>query len=250
MIKVQEYLPIAVKAAQLSGTYLLKSMANSQTVESDIAHDLKLKVDRMAERRIVQYLKKYTSFSILSEEIGFLKGEKNEFCWVVDPLDGTINYFHQVPLSCVSIALCYQQKPVLGVIYDFTRKEMFTGIVNKGAYLNGRRIRVSNIKEHRQAVVSTGFPSRMNLKTESFKKFIYYVRTYKKVRLLGTAALSMAYVACGRLDAYFEKDIMLWDVAAGAVLVQAAGGKVDLRLNKDSFKCQIMADNRSLTTKE
>jgi len=243
MINSQEFLQVAVKAAQLSGAYLFKNRAAVKIVDADKAHDIKLSIDRFSEKRIVQYLKKHSHFSILSEEAGMIKGKDKEFCWVVDPLDGTINYFRQVPMSCVSIALCQGDQPVLGVIYDFTRDELFTGLVGKGAYLNGRRIHVSQIKQKRHAILATGFPGQTSLSKENLSAFCHYVRAYKKVRLLGTAALSMAYVASGRLDAYIEKDIMFWDVAAGIAILQAAGGQIHIKPTKRNYCYQISTHN-------
>ena len=235
-----------VKAAQLSGAYLFKNRAAVKTVDSDKGHDIKLSIDRFSERRIVQYLKKHSSFSILSEEAGMIKGKDEEYQWVVDPIDGTINYFHQIPLSCVSIALCRGENPLWGVIFDFTRDEFFTGITGNGAYLNGRRIHASQTKRKQQAILATGFPSQTSLSAKNLSAFCEYVKAYKKVRLLGTAALSMAYVAAGRLDAYIEKDIMLWDVAAGIAIVQAAGGQSLIKPAKKAFSYHVTAHNGSL----
>ena len=248
MNRFQALSQIAVKAARLSGAYLLKNKAAAKTVDIEKAHDIKLSIDRFSERRIVQYLKKHSPFSILSEEAGKLKGKDEEYIWVVDPLDGTINYFHQIPLSCVSIALCRGESPVIGVIYDFTRDELFTGIVKKGAYLNGRRIHVSQIKNKRRAVLATGFPGQTDLSEGNLATFCRYVKTYKKVRLIGTAALSIAYVASGRFDAYIEKDIMLWDVAAGMAIVQAAGGQCHIEPTKHVHGYQVSAHNGFLGT--
>ncbi len=240
------YLAIAVKTARSAGDYLLKNKTAFQTVDVDSAHDLKLRADRLSEKRIVDHLRKHTPFSILSEESGMLKGSEDGFWWVVDPLDGTINYFHQIPLSCVSIALCYQQRPVLGVIYDFGRKELFTGVVGQGAWLNGRKIRVSRRKYKRQAVLATGFPSQNALSVDDIDTFVRNLNTYRKVRLLGSAALSMAYVAAGRMDSYYEKDIMFWDVAAGVALIKAAGGKIILSSTGREYCYQISAHNGKL----
>lgn len=237
------FLQVAVKAAQLSGAYLFKNRAAAKTVDSEKGHDIKLSIDRFSEKRIVQYLKKHSSFPILSEEAGMLKGKDKEFYWVVDPIDGTINYFHQIPLSCVSIALCQGEHPVLGVIYDFNRDELFTGMEGKGAYLNGRRIYASQAKHKRQAILATGFPSQTSLSAGNLSRFCQYVKVYRKVRLLGSAALSMAYVAAGRLDAYIEKDIMLWDVAAGIAIVQAAGGQSYIESTKRAYSYHVSAHN-------
>lgn len=239
----QKYLAIAVEASRIAGEYLFKKRTSVKTVDVEKAHDIKLSMDRYSEHRIVQFLKKKTSFSILSEEAGMIEGKTNELCWVVDPLDGTINYFRQIPLSCVSIGLYKDKNPVLGVIYDFYREEMFTGIVNQAAYLNGQRIYVSATKDKRRAVLTTGFPGQMSLTDKNLAEFCQYVKSYRKVRLLGTAALSMAYVACGRMDAYIEKDIMLWDVGAGRAIIEAAGGKCRITPTQRPYCYDVKASN-------
>jgi len=239
----QQYLKVAQQAALISGAYLLKNASKPKAIDVKKAHDLKLSIDRFSEKRIVQYLKKNSPFSILSEEAGTIKGKQEEYNWVVDPLDGTINYFHQIPFSCVSIALCRGEIPVLGVIYDFTRDELFTGVENKGAYLNGRPIKVSQTKFKKQAILTTGFPGQTSLSAENLSTFCQYVKTYQKVRLLGSAALSMAYLAAGRVDAYSEKDIMLWDVAAGIIIVKAAGGHYTIKPTKKTYQYLVSAHN-------
>ena len=239
-------LAIAVKAAQRAGEYLAGQKSATQIIDASFAHDLKLRADRDSERLVIDHLRKHTAFSILSEERGMLKGSDEKYCWVVDPLDGTINYFHQLPLSCVCIALCVGGQPKLGVIYDFHRQELFTGIVGEGAWLNGRRMRVSSVAKKREAVMATGFPGKDKVSVAEINLFARHVRTYKKVRLLGSAALSMAYVAAGRLDAYFEKDIWLWDVAAGVAIVRAAAGKAILTAPDKSYMCEVFAHNGKL----
>lgn len=247
MLKVKRelntYLQVAIDAALGASKYLSKNSRSTQIIEADKAHDLKLKADRLAEAVIIDSLKQHTNFFILGEESGLIKGKVNSLSWVVDPLDGTINYSRQIPFSCVSIALCFKNTPILGVIYDVNRKELFTGIVGQGAQLNGCGITVSSITDKEKALLATGFPSGNRLLKRDILRFEKYLKTYKKLRLFGSAALSMAYVACGRVDAYYEKDIMFWDVAAGVAIINAAGGKVRMKKTEGQYAREVFAHN-------
>jgi len=196
---------------------------------SEIGRDIKLQADQDAESIILKALAE-TGYSVLAEESGehgLLEGD--DPYWVVDPLDGTMNFNRGLPECCVSIALCQGQDPVMGVIYDFNRDECFQGIVGEGAWLNDAPMSVSGISERSQAVLCTGFPTHRSFDSDSLEEFIRSAQDFKKVRMLGTAALMVAYVACGRADAYLEDSIMLWDVAAGIALVRAAGGYAEMK---------------------
>ena len=186
-----------------------------------------------------------SSIPVLSEEYGF-KGQEGDRCWIVDPLDGTINYFKGLDdLACVSIALWKKGKPVLGVVYRFMKNELFYGAEGEGAFLNGNPIEPSAVRKSAQAVMATGFPVKRSYDTESLSRFVRQIQRYKKVRMLGAAALMGTFVACGRLDAYFEDEIMLWDVAGAVAIVNAAGGATSLKLLSDN-KCLC----RCFATKE
>ena len=230
----------AVQAAQQAGNLLAEF--DRDDVETAIGKDIKHKADKAAEAVIIEQLRSY-DIPILSEE----KGESESFSaeglfWIVDPLDGTMNYSRSNPFSCVSIALWDGKQPVLGVIYDFNRDELFSGIVGEGAWVNGSEMSVSNTKEKAQAILATGFPSYREFSDESLREFIEQVQMYKKIRMFGAAALSLAYVACGRVDVYIESDIMLWDVAAGLALVCAAGGTYQLEnSSRGSWLCMVNA---------
>ena len=185
-----------------------------------------MQADLNSESLVLSRLK--GSFPVLSEESG---GERHSGpTWIVDPLDGTVNYFRGIPNCCVSIAL-WDREPILGVVYDFNRHELFAGIADEGITLNGQPITVSPIDQKNKAICFTGFPVATSFEDGALTEFVGLVRGYKKVRLLGSAALSLAYVACGRGDVYRERDIRLWDVAAGLALVKAAGGSYQCRGN-------------------
>lgn len=221
------WLTLAVSAVRGAGVLLQEARGESMIVTSADGRDIKLALDRESEELIVALLSKGADFPILSEEMGKTWEPEAfpDYHWIVDPLDGTLNYWKNVPLNCVSIGLWRGNLPILGVIYDFNREELFSGIVGKGAWINGLPMQVGEVLVPGKAVLCTGFPVSTDFSDTAIRQFISFVRDYKKIRLLGTAALSLAYVASGRIDAYCERDIKIWDVAAGIAIVEAAGGE-------------------------
>lgn len=220
----EQELELAVLAAQRAGVVLCDAFRAQKIVLYEDPKDIKLQADRDAEEAILDVLGA-TGHAILAEESG-AHGDLDGagLAWIVDPLDGTLNFNRGIPLCAVSIALYQGDDPLLGVIYDFLRGDLFSGVVGEGACLNGQAIRVSNIQSASQAIVASGFPMHYHYDNEGLQRYIGEVTKFRKLRLYGTAALSLAYVACGRADAYLEDDIMFWDIAGGAALVTAAGG--------------------------
>lgn len=225
---VRAWLAVAQDAAGRAGRWLGRRSRAGVRVTAELDHDVKLVADRETEARIVDVLRAHTDMGILSEECGAVEGRgvPGRLRWIVDPLDGSINYLHHIPLCGVSIGLWDGQEPVLGVVYDFTHDEMFTGVAGQGAWLNGRPIHASDVAKRKRAILATGFPVSAAWSRKALGSTIEQVRAYKKVRLLGSAALSLCYVAAGRVDAYVERDIRLWDVAAGLAIVCGAGGRI------------------------
>lgn len=217
---------LAREAARRGGALLRQWRTGELVVDSDAGRDIKLRADREAEAVILETLAA-AGYPTLAEESGETGEASQGPRWIVDPLDGTLNYKRGIDLCCVSIALWEDDRPLLGVVYDFHREELFSGLVGQGAWRNEVAIRVSEVGESARAVLGTGFPVSRDFASPALARFIGRVRAFKKLRLLGSAALSLAWVACGRIDAYCEEDIMLWDVAAGIALVAAAGGWVD-----------------------
>jgi len=225
-MKWKSELDLAVRAAAAASAYLRDAFAAEKTVLAEIGRDIKLQADRDAEARILDVLMQ-SGLPVLAEESGESGAHADDTpTWIVDPLDGTMNFKHGIPLCCVSLALSLGGTPVLGVIDDFNRRECFSGIPGGGAWLNGTPMRVSEGTDPTRAILTTGFPTKFDLGEPALQQFMESARRFKKVRMLGSAALMMAYVACGRVDAYAEDDIMYWDIAAGAALVEAAGGWV------------------------
>jgi len=223
-------LEVAVEAVKGAGDLLLELRRQPIEVLSREAHDIKLKADQLAEEHILKRLEARWPLPVLTEESGEhgLVGETARM-WVVDPLDGTFNFSRGLPFCCSSVGLWEGGRPVLGAIYNFFTDELFTGIVGQGAWLNDRPIAVSGVHEVAQAALATGFPHHQDKSEAPLRVFLQQVQRFKKIRMLGSAALMGAYVACGWLDAYAEEDIWLWDVAAAMAICQAAGAAVRIR---------------------
>ncbi len=217
---------LARLAATEAGRSLLAYVGHWQGVAEQAAHDIKLEADRRAECIILERLKAGSPYPILSEECGETGGTigQADVHWIVDPLDGTANYSRAAPFTAVSIALWKGPQPLYGVVYDFWRDELFYGGHDHGAFLNERPIGVSNVMDPSQAFLSTGFPAHRDFGEAALTPFLRNIQRFKKIRLYGSTALALAYVAAGRVDAHIEEGIMLWDVAAGMALVEGAGG--------------------------
>ncbi len=240
---MKEHLDLAIEAAREAGG-LLNESSPGDTVH--VGRDVKLDADRLAENLIIDRLTAKSPFGVLAEESGTRPGANEALRWIVDPLDGSMNFLRGIPLCCVSIALCRGTEPVLGVVYDFWRDEMFTGAIGHEAKLNGTRIHVSGVADAGKAVLCTGIPVSADFSLEGLNQFIVDARRYKKIRLLGSAALSLAYVAAGRADAYQERNIKIWDVAAGVAIVEAAGGRVSMAPTPNQYAFNVSACNGNL----
>ncbi len=221
-------LNIAVRAARRAGTIILRSMARMDTVKVDLKgrRDYVSSTDREAEAAIIETLRKaYPSHQIMAEESGI--DGSSDFVWIIDPLDGTTNYLHTYPQVAVSIALAVKGQIEQAVVYDPIRDELFTATRGAGALLNDRKIRVSRCRNLDQALLATGFPIRDEKLIEPYlKSFAAFLHRVEGVRRAGAASLDLAYVAAGRLDGYWEYGLKPWDIAAGMLLVQEAGGMV------------------------
>ena len=219
---------VAVRAARAAGAIILRYMnrVDSLKVEEKSRMDFATEVDRQAEAEIVRELRRaYPDHGILAEESG-VGGKKSDKVWIIDPLDGTHNYLHGFPHFCVSIGFFDHGDPVHGVIYDPLRDELFTASKGDGAFLNDRRMRVTQREKLAGALLCTGFPYRQR---EHLDAQLAMTRVLlgeaEDIRRTGSAALDLAYVAAGRLDGYFEIGLKPWDMAAGCLLVREAGGQ-------------------------
>ncbi len=219
---------IAILAAKKAGTFLISKQKEKKEILSEVGRDIKLEIDRDAELIIRKELEA-TDITIMGEEYGG-KIIDDSF-WVVDPLDGTANYFRGLDQCCISIGLMKDNESVIGVIYNFNSDELYTAVKEKGAYLNGERITVSSINSKNKASLTTGFPASETI--DSSFKYLDSLREWKKIRMFGSAALSCAYIASGKCDCYAEKGVYLWDFAAGICLVNEAGGKANYKRISD-----------------
>jgi len=247
MRELEKWLFIAEKAAYRAGVFLSRTKIKDNKIRADLGKDVKIYADLHSEKIIINMLRAKSEFDILTEERGFLPGSSEKrLLWIVDPLDGTMNFLRGIPISCVSIGLWRGNGPLLGVIYDFNKNELFSGIAGKIAFLNQRRIKVSAVSKEANAVLCTGFPVNTDFSSIGVLKFTKQIQSYKKVRLFGSAALSLAYVAAGRADVYHENNIMLWDVAAGVAIITGAGGNVQILPLAKENAFSVYASNRRL----
>ncbi|MBV5300315.1 MAG: hypothetical protein RL674_348 [Pseudomonadota bacterium] len=223
---MQPMLNIAVRAARSAGEIILRSAdkASHLAVDSKGKNDFATEIDRLAEKEIISIIKAaYPEHSILAEESGEHAG--NDFVWVIDPLDGTTNFIHGFPQYAVSIALKYKNRIEIGVVYDPLREELFTAKRGGGAMLNNRRLRVTGLTSMKGALIGTGFPFKVPQHLDAYLNMFRAITIDSAgIRRAGSAALDLAYLAAGRLDAFWEIELKEWDMAAGILLVKEAGG--------------------------
>lgn len=236
---LDKYLSIAKEAAIEAGKMLSKRQ--SVHVDANLKRDIKLSADKESENIIIECLNT-TKLPILSEESGLSESNENGYYWIVDPLDGTVNYYKGIDeLCCVSIALFEGKTPVLGVVNRYAMNELYSGIVGQSANVNGIHVKPSVVTSLEEAVFSTGFPKSMDFSDDALRRFINNVQRVKKVRMLGSAALMASFVATGNVDLYFEDGIFLWDVAGAAAIVEAAGGVTCLQMSDSNYRCSFGA---------
>ena len=237
---------IAKDAAKAAGKLLKenKKELNKSIYSSDT--DIKLKADIEAENLIKSILTSRSTFPILAEESDNSANKLEETFWVVDPLDGTANYTKDIPLCCVSIALMHKMEPVIGVIYDFNRDDLYEGSFDKEAKLNGGVINVSDVNTAKEGILVTGLPNNTNYSDSALLKMVKDFQEWRKVRMIGSAAIASCYIASAKADVYKEFGTYLWDVAAGAAIVNAAGGKADITNYRDNFQVDVHFSNSKI----
>jgi myo-inositol-1(or 4)-monophosphatase len=233
------FLSIAWEAATVAGALIRKHWQEPKNIDYKGAIDLVTSVDRQCERRIVEVLRSYfPNHSILAEEETDWVGTEGSHRWIIDPLDGTTNFAHSYPQFCVSIALECDGQVILGLVYDPLREECFKAVKGEGATLNGSAIRISGVRELDKALLATGFPYDQREKADFYLSFFKAFMTRSQgIRRNGSAALDLCYVACGRIDGFWELKLRPWDTAAGALIVEEAGGRLsDLSGNQFSIR--------------
>ena len=238
-------LQIAKSAALLAGDYLKEQQTKNLKILSNNARDLKLQIDIDAEEIIKEYITQKSSLPILAEESG-KSGDLDEFFWVVDPLDGTSNFLRNIPISCVSICLMQGLTPVIGAIFDFNNSDLYYAHKESKAYVNNMELSVSSLKLKKESTLVTGIPAKDNYSDEEFKNMISDFQSWKKIRMIGSAAMASVYVASGKAEAYKENGIFLWDIAAGAASVEAAGGQISISNLQPDFRVDANFTNQNL----
>src|SRR5580658_37300 len=243
------YLEISEAIAREAGALLHGYFERHIGFELKGEFDLVTEADRASEKLVIERLQKhFPTHSIVAEESGGHPGESAEYCWYVDPLDGTTNFAHGFPMYNVTLALEKAGEIVAGVIFDPERGEMFTCERGAGSHLNGQPIHVSRVQNVDDALVATGFPSRKRHQNVNVHFYYQLAMITHGVRRAGAAALDLAYVACGRLDAFWEFGLNPWDMAAGVLLVREAGGTAS-GMHGEPFSLrgpQMLADNAAL----
>jgi len=247
MKRLKNYQVVAEEAALAAGSFLMKNLGKIRSIRYKGRMNLTTDIDTKSERMIVKMVRRaFPDHSLLCEETGSIKKNSSPFRWLIDPIDGTTNFAHGFPFFSVSIALLYHDEPIVGVVYDPTRDELFSATKGKGSRLNRKPMVASKVRDLKRALLVTGFPYRlgkdMKRNIDYFKRFML---SSQAVRRVGSAALDLCYVACGRFDAFWEKDLHPWDTAAGAIIVKEASGKITTfeGLEFTPFKKEVIASN-------
>jgi myo-inositol-1(or 4)-monophosphatase len=246
MYDYKKELDTAKKAATKAGHILLSNKSNLNKILSSTKKDIKLQADISAETVIKDIIKSQSNLPILAEESGLSSEKISSTFWVVDPLDGTANYSRNIPICCVSIGLISDLKPVLGVIYDFNNDELYEGSIATKALLNNNEISVSKVENFYDGVLLTGLPNNTDYSDSALLNMVNDFQNWRKVRMIGSAAMASAYVASGKADLYTEKKTYLWDIAAGAAIVNAAGGEASIVNQNENFQVDVYFSNSRL----
>ncbi len=233
-----------------AGAILREGFGKTHQIRYKGVIDLVTEMDKLSETYLVDQIQgNFPGHAIITEESGYLAGDDGT-CWHIDPLDGTLNYSHGMPIFSVSLAYAVHGKVQLGVVYDPLRDECFAAEMGKGAFLNGQPIQVASSTRLIDSLLATGFPSNDGTdKQNALQQYVYMTGLTQGVRRLGSAALDMVYVAAGRLDGFWTNSIHSWDIAAGGLIVEEAGGKMtDVRGGNDYLihPCSAVAANPAL----
>jgi len=246
--ELRKALAAAVRAAHAAGQLMRKNLRETKVVNAKTSHDIKLELDVRCQKLIEKILRSaFPKIALLGEEGD--SGAINEALrWVVDPIDGTVNFAYGIPHACVSIALQEQSQTgeyvtAVGVVHDPFTDETWTAIRGEQTRLNGHVTRVSSRKELKECIVCVGFAKSRHSLEQAIPHFIWMARRVRKMRMMGAAALGLAYVASGRFDAYVERGVSLWDVAAGGLLIECAGGKFWTEPVPGTEKIRMVASN-------
>ena len=238
---------IAVEAARVSGKLLLDEKEKLNITSSSDTKDVKLDADIASENAIKEIILDKSNFEILAEESGKSSENLGSTYWVIDPLDGTANYSRDIPICCVSIGMIKDKNPIFGVIYDFNNDDLYIGdCVNTSAILNDQPITVSHKTTKEDGVLITGLPFNTDYSDQALENLIKDMQAWKKTRMIGSAAMASCYIASGKAELYKEKGIYLWDIIAGAALVESAGGQAEINNIRDNFQVDVVFSNAKI----
>ena len=247
VVDLENELKVA-KIAALAAGEILKTKKSDLNIEtSSSERDIKLEADIVTETLIKEIIEDESNIPILAEESGKSSENLGDIFWVIDPLDGTANYSRDIPICCVSIALIKNLVPVIGVIYDFNNNDLYIGSSEQEAMLNDKKIIVSQTLKHQDGVLVTGLPNATDYSDQAMINMVKDFQGWRKVRMIGSAAMASAYVASGKADVYKELGTYLWDVAAGAAIVNAAGGTANILNQKDNFQVDVFFSNSKIS---
>ena len=236
---------VMIRACEKASKTLIRDFGEIEKLQVSVKgpSDFVSSADKKVEKNLINDLKKARpDYSFLSEESGEINSSNSEYRWIIDPIDGTLNFLHGIPHFAISVALEKRNEIICGVIYDPIKDEMFLAEKERGAYINNKRIKTSNRKKLRDCMVFTGGP-KFNLKNkelnfEEYKKISNFL--FSPIRKMGSAALDIAYVAAGRADGFFQRNLNYWDIAAGIIIVKEAGGKIN------DINCSTIKDHHVL----
>jgi len=237
-------LETAIKAAKEAGKFLLDQRKQlNKNLESN-PKDTKLIADIESEILIKEILNTSSKYQVLGEEGGKSAENLGDAFWVIDPLDGTANYNREIPMCCVSIGLVKNMKPVLGVIYDFNNDDLYAGDkFNRKSTKNDISLSVSDYANKEDGILITGLPHSTDYSDKSLEKMINDMQAWKKVRMIGSAAMAACYIASGKAEMYKENGVYLWDIIAGAAIVESAGGIANILNIKENFQVDVIFSN-------
>ena len=238
---------LAKKAARQSADLLLNNKSEYNLRLNSNSKDTKLKADIESENLIKTIITNNSSFPILAEESGKSNDDLGDTFWVIDPLDGSANYNRNIPVCCISIGLVKDMKPILGVIYDFNNDDMYVGdTYSKKSVMNNQIIKTSSITKKEDGILITGLPHDTDYSEQALNNMIDDMQKWQKIRMMGSAAMAACYVASGKVEQYQEKGIYLWDVIAGAAIVESSGGAAKIFNQKENFQVDVVFSNSNI----
>ena len=235
---------LAKKAALKAGELLKNKKKEINEILNSDPKDTKLKADVESENLIKSIISAESTYPILAEESGKSTNDLGDVFWVIDPLDGTANYNRDIPICCVSIGLVIEMEPILGIIYDFNNDHMYSGDkFSNISKINDLSINVSQKSDKKESILITGLPHNTDYSDSSLNNMIKDMQDWQKIRMIGSAAIAACYIASGKAERYQETGIYLWDIVAGAAIVECAGGSAEILNIRENFQVDVIFSN-------